>query len=231
MTHSDYWKHYWDSHTENIENLEPHRQVQRVLNKQVIQDKLFIKMVDDLVDKLSIDKNDKVLDLCGGNGMIAAAIAPKCSSVTVVDFSESLIKQISKYPFSNISTIISDITNVDFEDSAYNKILWYAGIQYLSQSQVIKLLPRIHNWLVESGLLFIGDIPDFSKIWKFYNTAEREEAYFLSQSVGKPIIGNWYERVWLEKLAQFAGFKDVRSYDQPADFIYSYFRFDLLLKK
>jgi len=77
----------------------------------------------------------------------------------------------------------------------------------------------------------IGDIPDSSKLWDFFNTDERRKAYINSVKFDKPIIGYWFTKEFLTTSASFAGFNEFSYISQPEQLINHTHRFDLLLKK
>jgi hypothetical protein len=90
---------------------------------------------------------------------------------------------------------------------------------------------KISKWLKKGGVAFIGNIPESEKIWDFYNSTEREGVFFKEILEEKPIIGTWYSRAFLEKLALYCNFSKATSFDQPKDFLSAHYRFDILLNK
>ncbi len=228
---NDYWKRYWDSHTEKIETLSPQRQVLRVSNNIEIEPQLFQKVINEIKNKMEFNKNDRVLDLCGGNGLIAEGISNVCKEVVVVDFSEKLINEVRKRNNENILCIVKYVTYINFNPNSFEKIILYAGIQYLDYSNVVALLKKCFKILTDNGKMFIGDIPDYKIIWNFYNNVEREAFYFDNVENNTPLIGTWFDRLWIEKLARYIGYSAVETFSQPKEFICSHFRFDALLRK
>jgi ubiquinone/menaquinone biosynthesis C-methylase UbiE len=180
---------------------------------------------------IRIRSTDRVLDLCGGNGLIAKHLAPKCKSITVVDIAEELINKIDRSKYKNINAIIADIRNLDFKKNAFSKIIIYAGIQYLTYKETIFLFENTFRWLADDGLIFLGDIPDLSRIWSFFDSKEREGIFFESLRNDKPIVGTWFHKDFLQKLAVYCGFRKCSVIDQSANMIYSHFRYDMLIKK
>ncbi|KJV05350.1 hypothetical protein, partial [Methylocucumis oryzae] len=61
----------------------------------------------------------------------------------------------------------------------------------------------------------ITDIPDQQCMWNFFNTDEREMAYFANEAAETTIIGTWYDKQWLLKLAKFSGFSSAELINQP----------------
>jgi hypothetical protein len=120
---------------------------------------------------------------------------------------------------------------LNLAEESCDVILLYAGIQYFSPSEVVELMEKVEHWLVPGGLLYIGDIPDHEKLWGFFNSREREAAYFSSLQKKAPIVGEWFDFKFLEKLGFYAGFSRVEKVEQTPEMIYSFFRYDMRLIK
>jgi cyclopropane fatty-acyl-phospholipid synthase-like methyltransferase len=228
---NDFWKEFWIKHSCATKFDPPQVQVLRTINKQPISDEEFNAILKDIEEKMDINIGDVVLDLCCGNGLITTYLAPKCKKVVGVDFAQDLTLQIDLVKYSNISIIIEDILRVQFEQKTFDKILIYAGIQYLSVVETIYFFESVVKWLKNDGLFFIGDVPDQSRLWNFYNSNERQAVYFEALKNDAPLIGTWFEPQWLINLGKYSGFKKVDILSQPASLPYSHYRFDMILKK
>lgn len=228
---SDYWKNFWQSHA--ISAIDGHSQYQvlRTLNKKPISDEQFSEILEYVKEKIKLEKKDDVLDLCCGNGLITTFLSSGCKSVTGVDFAEGLTSIIDLKSFKNISLIVEDIRKVKFQQESFDKVILYAGLQYLSEKETVFLFENVMNWLRADGLFLIADIPDRERIWNFFNSQERERVYFDTLKDDKPIVGTWFEEEWLAKLGKYAGFSEVEMLAQPVGFPYAHYRFDLLLRK
>ena len=79
--------------------------------------------------------DDEVLECACGTGAITVSVAGKCKSIIATDFSEPMLEKAVKKckSFSNVSFEKADITNLRFEDGAFDKVI--AG-------NVIHLLPE-----------------------------------------------------------------------------------------
>ena len=82
-----------------------------------------------------------------------------------------------------------------------------------------------------NGICLIGDIPDLSRKFSFFNNTERQKAYFDSLVKDEPIIGTWFDKEFLQKAGIYCGFNESIVLDQPIDQINSHYRFDLKLVK
>jgi ubiquinone/menaquinone biosynthesis C-methylase UbiE len=226
---SDYWKSFWLSHAKNNQNSESQTQVLRTLNKRPVSQGTFDAIIDSIITLLNPEQGNKLLDLCCGNGVITHELIDKFDTVTAVDLSEDFITQLLSVTTTNVTAFSADARNVDFPDHCFDRILIYAGIQYFTDIETINLFMRLKRWIRAGGLVVIGDIPDATRKWNFFNTPERESAYFDALRVSKPIVGHWFEPSWLEKLSHHVGFTSAKSHLQPQTHPYRHYRFDLVL--
>lgn len=230
MTEKDYWKAYWNLREVNEEE-NPHRDVGRTINGIPIEENIWDKTLNYICDELNLDIGDTVLDLCSGNGLISKEISKKCSQVKSVDFSERLLKQIDLIKYPNIEVILADARELFFEDNSFDKVIFYFSIQHFSKAETLNIFRNFYNWLKPGGLLFVGDIPDSTRKWNFFNTDVRRKIYFKSLESGTPIIGTWFDKFFFEHLSSLIGFKDFKYLHQPKYQINSHYRFDCKFKK
>ena len=93
-----------------------------------------------------IKQTDVVLECACGTGMISAAIAPVCQSLTATDFSEGMLKQTQKKcrAFSNITFQKADITSLDFVNEAFDAVVAANVIHLLDHpDQALAELSRV----------------------------------------------------------------------------------------
>jgi cyclopropane fatty-acyl-phospholipid synthase-like methyltransferase len=224
VTHpsNHYWTNFWQRQANDSQSLPDQHRVLRTLSKRPIKPPQWHSTVDYVLSQLNLSPEHDVLDLAGGNGLLAKEIQPHVNSVTVVDVAQSLLPA----SCSNFKSICADMRHVDFAECSFDRILLYAAIQYLTLAETTQLLENASLWLKPGGVLFIGDIPDANRRWNFFDTPARRRSYFESLVAGKPIVGTWFDRRWLERLGSHVGLKHVTAIDQPADQIYAWFRFD-----
>lgn len=89
-----------------------------------------------------INSEDEVLECACGTGAISICIAEKCKNLIATDFAEGMLKQASKKcrHFKNVTFQKADITNLEFADASFDKVV--AG-------NVIHLLPEPEKALSE----------------------------------------------------------------------------------
>jgi len=228
---SAYWKDYWQQHADRASSDEPFVQVQRTLNKQPLSEDLFRRIAAHIVDWMEVDAGHTVLDISCGSGMFTAEVAKNSKVVVGVDFAEKLIEDIALRGVDNIIGVASDVMAVKFTPETFDRVLFAAAIQHFAEGQVVELFRNVANWMKPGGRFMVTDIIDADRIWNFYDSEEREDAYFKNVMDQTPILGTWLSRDWLVRLARHAGFVSVDVIDQPKEFLYSHYRFDLLCKK
>lgn len=227
----DYWLQFWETHGRSSAAVDEQTQVLRTFNKQPITPELWQRTLSYIDAQFPVYAADDVLELCSGNGLFTSHFAPGCRTVTAVDISGDLLAGIERKGLRNVTTLQSDIRKVHFDDGSFSRIFLYAGIQYLSEGDAIQLFRRMFSWLRPSGLLFIGDIPDRERLWSFYNTPERQALYFDNYIAGRDVVGTWFDKTWLLRLAESVGFRQAQVLEQPSEQIYSHFRFDMRAKR
>ena len=225
------WKDYWIKQARASISDPLQSQVLRTINKQPIADAEFQGILHDIEDKLAPGKNDTLLDLCCGNGLITTYLSPRCRQIIAVDLAEEFTRQMDLSKFPNITPLVGDVREVQFEDASFDRILMYAGIQYLTYKETINLFESAHDWLKKGGTFLIGDVPDQMRLWNFSNTPERQAAYFNAIKNDSPAIGTWFEPQWLINLGRYAGFDKAEALSLPGTLPFSAYRFDLLLAK
>ena len=228
MEKSNYWANFWQTNS-IINKVTAHEKVGRTINGVPIEDERWQRVLDDLGKRLSLSPDDELLDIGAGSGVISIPFSKKTKKVTAVDVSETLLSEM--HDIANITTIYADAREIEFHSGSFDKIIIYFAIQHFTEEETILLMKKVFNWLKPNGILYIGDIPDSERKFVFFNTPERQKAYFNSVVTNTPIIGTWFQKDFFSSLSQYIGFSFVEIIDQPADFINSHYRFDAKLIK
>jgi SAM-dependent methyltransferase len=227
----DGWIGFWRQHAQTTSKSEPQVQVLRTCGGHPIAPELFELLVQRIVSKLDLHPKHAVLDLCCGNGLITNAIAELSGLVVAVDVVPDFVTAAGRSPSGKVQPLLADVRNVSFSAASFDRVLLFAGLQYLSHRDALELLQRVHHCLAEDGLVYVGDVPDASCRWKFFDTKERRAAYFEALVAGHPIVGTWFDRDWLVYAALHCGFVQAEILDQPDALPYAHYRFDVLLRK
>ena len=221
-----YWAEFWKTHGKENGAKSEQEQVLRTSNKVPIKADLWNFTLEELDKHINPDPKDRMLELCCGNGLISKHYSPRVASIVAVDVSEDLLRSIDRDAFPNIKPEVADIRALQYEQGRFDKIVIYAGIQYLTHAEATELLERASSWLNPGGVLFLGDIPNAHRKWNFYDSTERQAVYFDNLKQGRDIVGTWFEPDFFSNLGPYAGFSQSSFLDQHPDLIYAHFRFD-----
>ena len=231
QTKSEYWRQVWRRGVISSDYTDKQASVLRVRNGKSIDEQLWEQTLAALFRDIRISKEDRLLDFCCGNGLIALPASKICKAVHAVDINEELVASIATENCSIIDTQVADAMDVEFGEAVFDKIVIYAAIQYFDDAEIAKLLQNFYRWLRPGGTVFIGDIPDRERLWTYFYNEEGERRYFDGVASGQPLIGNWIDQQWLSKLASYCGFGHSQYQAQDARLIYADFRYDFILTK
>jgi ubiquinone/menaquinone biosynthesis C-methylase UbiE len=222
-----YWTEFWIQHGLASKDQDPDLRVLRTYQGQPLSPETTQDIVSHTLQLLQLHSNANVLDLACGTGLFAVPIADRCRAVTAVDVSTELLATLTVKAIPNLETIVGDIRDYAFPENTFDRVLLYAAIQYLEHTEVIELMKKIACGLKPQGILLIGDIPDATHRWQFFNSPKRRADYFRNLAAGTPIIGTWFEPDWLAYAGESVGFVRNIFHPQPETFPYAHFRFDM----
>ena len=227
---NNFWTTYWTT-DQIIKNENPLCQVGRTVNQIPLDQQKWQFHLNEIERELGLIPSDTLLDLCAGNGLITMPFSLKCHLVTAVDISDTLLAKIDTSKYPSITLIIGDVRNVSLPLEAFSKGVMYFALQYFSERETIGIFETIYQSLKQGGSFLIGDIPDIDRMFVFYSKPEWVKAYFDSVKTNNPVIGTWFKKEILVKMAKYVGFSNTEIINQHPDMINSHYRFDLLLTK
>ena len=229
----DYWKNYWNSVPLDICE---QSQVGRTVKKVPISDVFFEKTFDWVVQKMQINKQSNMLELCCGNGVWTIPFAKQAKHITAIDFSRPLLdvlkRKCSSENVRNVDIKLQNILEIKSQDYKFiSHIFLYFAIQHFSEKETVFLFETAYSILRNrGGVFYIGDIPDREKLWDFANTKEYVKMYFDSIKNETPAVGTFFIKDDLMKLAEYIGFSKWELIEQPDWQINSSYRFDMKLE-
>lgn len=227
---NEHWARFWSEYQTDVANKDEQSQVLRTRNKQPIDQRKWEITLDIVSQQLELQPDDTLLDLCCGNGLFTTAFGPRIAGVEAVDISPVLTGRLAARGLPNVRVLTSDMRDAQFAQQSFSKVLWYAGIQYIDESDIVAMVRRIRGWMRPGGILMIGDIPDRAKLWDYFNDDTRLAAYFDGLEQRKPIIGSWLDADWSERLCLACGFGSAKAVPQHEELIYADFRYDLIAR-
>lgn len=150
-----------------------------------------------------IESNDEALECACGTGMLSAVIAEKCRYLTATDFSKKMLQKARKNcaGYRNITFRFADITELDFPDESFDKVIAGNVIHLLDEP--LKALRELDRVCKPNGMLIIPT---------YMNKKDKGQTDGFVSAVGK--AGADFKRQFtVESYRQFfieAGYADVR---------------------
>src|SRR3989304_2454779 len=182
----DYWKEHYNENAAKFGS-SLLKMVDMTLNGKEVDLAQVDLRVKAITQNLSLHKNDVLLDICCGNGLLTDKLAGSVTHICGVDFSEGLIDVAKgKNRHANISYELGDITKIDlYKYPSINKISVYAGLQYITFEEFKSFLNKIvsHN---KPLLVYCANVPDKEKLWNYYDTNEKKAFYLKREEEAKP---------------------------------------------
>ena len=228
---SEYWKSYYNNIKIVNRNEDLQINVSRTRGGLKVEDEVWIKTINYMLDLLSINQDSSVLELCCGNGLIIGEIAKKCKFACGVDYSEILLNQLKgNFKSENLIAINSDIKEYELSNNKYDAIIIYFSLQHFNEKEAYSLISRCIKSLKTNGKILIGDIPDLDKKWQYINKPNYHVDYFQRVLEDKPMIGYWFQEDFFKAMNSCFPNTSFEILKQPDYQINSSYRFDLLIE-
>ena len=226
---------YWVQHYRDKVDESEHRYFQVGKTRYGIpvekgQIDLIVKAITSALEPI---KSDRLLDIGCGNGLLTEQLAPRADRMTGVDPSEALL-QVARSCNQNadINFIQCAVGNQGFLrvslNSGITKAYMYEVIQHLDPHEFEDLLILFNKPIFTK--LFIGGIPDKSRLKQFYDSPEKLCFYKKSIADGNPHLGRWWS---FDELKEICECRDLKAQylNQDRNLYTSHYRFDLLIEK
>ncbi len=117
--------------------------------------------IDEIIQKLTLNTNDILLDIGCGTGIIDANLSEFVKRIVATDFSKIMAQKArnNRGIRENVDFVNCDSTSLPFKDGAFSKVLIYAVVQYLSHDQIKSMLGEARRLTRSGGLIMMGEIP------------------------------------------------------------------------
>jgi len=156
----------------------------------------YPKWISEIVTATEFDKNDLVLDVGTGTGIIAEALSFKVKSVIGIDFCEDMIKK-SQYKDS-VSFILRDIRDPLFNNEIFDKVTARMVFHHIIEDTQ-KAMDECYRVLKKGGKMILSEsIPpspevkeDFVRIFSF----KEERLTFLEEDLIKMMKNSGFKNI------------------------------------
>lgn len=232
------WRSYWNSYRKGTIRNEGDLfiEVGKTVEGRPISREQFQRMMERIVGLLQLSPNDKLLELCCGNGLMTRALAPRVAEIEAVDFSDHLIAHacaVTKE--NNVRYCCADALEhlerlIESRRFVPNRILLGDALAYFDPAELRLLLERV-LLLTNAEFLFLASNVPFDRLkWNFYNTLERKQRYLENQRRGDGAndgLGRWWSADELRRAGDEVRI-EVTIIDQPETL--SDYRVDVLFR-
>ena len=206
-------------------------QVSRTIKGKAVGPEQHEMIVQAILNGLGVKKDDVLLDLCCGNGMLSDAIFDHCRGGLGIDFSEYLVG-IAQQRFSRpgcrdyVVAEVGAFASTTSDLRRFTKALCYSSFAYLSPSTAESLLRALRRRFERIGRVFLGNIPDKSRLHDFYPEASYKAG--IEDDYGSA-IGMWRTEEEFARLGKQTGWI-VEVVRMPSAFYAAHYRYDVILK-
>lgn len=228
----EFWMHYYNDDKIVNRGDELHLNISRTRNGKIVTDEIWMQTINHMITILGINSRTVLLELCCGNGLVLGELAAICNKAYGVDYSKILLEQFKRnYNLKNTQLICSDVKEFVIEKDKYDIIIIYFSLQHFNERESFLLIKKCIDSISSKGKIFIGDVPDLEKKWKYINKDDYHKDYFERLVNYMPKIGNWFQKEYF--LAMNSCFEEAsfQILEQPDYQINSDYRFDVLITK
>ncbi len=207
-------------------------QVKRTVAGKPVSEQQIQLIVDAVVAGLELTEDDRLLDLCCGNGALTTRIAEQCRGSVGVDFSAALI-DVAQRAFAgptqayHLGEVLSWVRTQPSPTEDPTVALCYGSFSYLPATDGRALIAEVQERFPRIRRFVIGNLPDRRCSAEFF--ANRSYTPGLEDRHDSQ-IGVWYDPAEFVAMGAATGW-DVEIRRMPADFYASAIRFDAVLRR
>lgn len=129
-------------------------------------------LINSINRSLSLSKNDLLLDVGCGGGILTKSLLKFTHHITGIDASKEMLQHMPK----NIKTYVAKAHNMPFLDKTFDKILCHSIFQYFPNEQYSKLVAKeLERVCKIGGLIYIVDVPNQEKQYEYEKSKKKEE--------------------------------------------------------
>lgn len=228
-----HWKQFWEKLAEQPSL---YKQVARSVGPNLLDEEHLYLQAKHVKELLKLNGKQLLLDVCCGNGLFTSQLKSSVKKIVAIDFSEPLIA-IAKEHYPDITFEYADALNLPKWEhyQAYFKrfdtITICFSFQYFdSFEKGFSVISYLEPLLKNGGYILITDVPDLSKFFSYYNTAQRLISLVKQFFTQKNVMGKfWSKREMAFICAEHKLL--LQQISQPVHFPYANYRCDYLIFK
>ena len=227
------WARFWEVYPKRVGGTDFLEQVGKTVKGQPITDVQFKRILSQIGDQLHLEKDDTLLDLCCGNGLITKELGRSCRMVVGIDFSQPLVDVANQHhQAANVVYQRMNVLELDklppMVPGLFSKVLMYEALQNFRKQDLKRLLENVLKLSSRDVVILLGSIPDHARKWRFYNTPKRKLAHLARRMLGTDPIGTWWKRGDIHTTCKQFGLQ-CKFQEQHKELHTSHYRFDAVM--
>jgi len=232
MTSPETSRYFYRHHPQNCAEDDFWSQVKHTVGGKPIAEEQVALLVSAVKSGLNLTRQDRLLDLCCGNGALTTRLFELCDGGLGVDISEFLIGVAKKYFGTRKQDQFKIGDMVEFVETAhdaadYTKMLCHGGFQYLTPAAAPNFLETLRLRFVKLERVFLGNLPDKARIHDFVSPQYYKQG--MEDDCGTP-FGIWRTESEFAQLAKDAGWAiEIRR--MPPEYYSAHYRYDAVLSR
>jgi SAM-dependent methyltransferase len=207
-------------------------QVKRTVKGEPVPAEQIALIVDAISQGLQLKAQDRLLDLCCGNGALTTQLFGRCAGGLGVDYSGFLI-DVARQRFvrrgSEGFRMADAVAHLEDEAAAadYTQVLCYGAFPYFDTAMALRMLQLVHQRYNNVGHVFLGQLPDKTRMQDFFTTRQAQPGE--ADDPGS-LMGIWRTPEEMAALAAAAGWR-AECRRMPHGFYAAHYRYDAVLTR
>lgn len=122
-------------------------------------------IVEDVLTKLPVGRNDLVLDVGCGTGVVTSVLAEHCRAIVALDAGAQVVdagrEAARARGVRNVTYCLGSALDLPFQQDLFDHVLMYAVIHYLEdEAQVRQCVAELVRVCKPGGRILIAEVPD-----------------------------------------------------------------------
>lgn len=229
------WRTFWEEYPRRYGESEFRKQVGRTADGGVPTAETEIgQVVEEVVRRLELRADDRLLDLCCGNGYLTVRLAEVAREVVGVDFSEPMLEVARRFHTAPAVTYREgsalDLGSALGDARPFHKVCLLESLHYFVPRQLGRLLEELLRWTTDDARIYLSGVPDAERKDAFFDTPERRREHERRKAAGTDAMGYWWTAAEIEERAEALGLRCEILPQHPALHT-AYYRFDAVLSR
>jgi ubiquinone/menaquinone biosynthesis C-methylase UbiE len=163
----------------------------------------FSAMVGDLRALLELSPQDRLLDLCCGNGAVTAVLAPEVAATVGLDLVEDLVAVARRQDpgGAHVRYLQCDLRRLPalpaLDEEPFSRVLLHAALQHFKPADFKPLMREILRRSRPDVVIVFGFVPEAGKQKFLFNTPRKRLYNWYLRARRRDVFGHWWSRAQL----------------------------------